>query len=282
MQMSVMVCGCGHSDRLLLCFRPSELDSHRNVMWLRSIALFVYLFLYAPILIVVLFSFDDSRLAVKWVGFTLKWYDQLFHDEILLRAFTNSMIVASVSVVISTTMATMAAVGMSRFRFAGKDAFRALTMLPVIVPEIAMAVSALTLFVALGVRLSLGTIIVAHVVFCVAYITLVVMGRLQGLDPRLEEAAQDLGAPPVVAFFKVTLPLLMPGIVSGALLAFVLSLDDFVITQFTAGVGDTTLPLWIYSSVKFGVSPEINALSTLMIAVTAGATIVAEIVRRRK
>jgi spermidine/putrescine transport system permease protein len=251
-------------------------------MWLKVVAAFVYLFLYAPIVIVVLFSFDESRLAVSWTGFTFKWYQQLFEDEALLQAFRNSLVVASISVAVSTIMATMAAVGMSRFRFAGKEAFRALTMLPVIVPEIAMAVSALTLFVAMGVRLSLATIIVSHIVFCVAYITLVVMGRLQGLDPRLEEAAQDLGATPLVAFFKVTLPLLMPGIVSGALLAFVLSLDDFVITQFTAGVGDTTLPLWIYSSVKFGVSPEINALSTLMISATAGATLIAEVIRRRR
>lgn len=251
-------------------------------MWLKIIAAVVYLFLYAPILVVVIFSFDKSRLAVSWTGFTLDWYQQLFADEILLRAFGNSLIVASISVAVSATMATMAAVGMSRFRFRGKEVFRALTMLPVIVPEIAMAVSALTLFVALGVRLSLGTIIVAHIVFCVAYITLVVMGRLQGLDPRLEEAARDLGATPVEAFFKVTMPLLMPGIISGSLLAFVLSLDDFVITQFTAGVGDTTLPLWIYSSVKFGVSPEINALSTLMIAVTAAVTMASELIRAQK
>lgn len=242
----------------------------------------VYAFLYAPIVIVVLYSFDDSRLAVRWTGFTLKWYQQLIEDGDLLHALQNSLVVASISVVASAVMGTMAAVGLSRVRFAGSGFYRGMTMLPVIVPEIAMAVSALTLFVALGVRLSLGTIIVSHIVFCVAYMILVVMGRLQGLDPRLEEAAQDLGAPPIVAFFKVTLPLLWPGILSGSLLAFVLSLDDFVITQFTAGVGDTTLPLWIYSSVKFGVSPEINALSTIMIAITAGTLLLAEFVRTRK
>lgn len=251
-------------------------------MWLRVIAGIVYLFLYAPIAIVVLYSFNNQRLAVSWSGFTLQWYQQLFQDDALLQAFKNSMGVATIAVIASAIMGTMAAVGISRFKFAGASLFRGLTMLPVIVPEIAMAVSALTLFVAVGVKLSLATIIVSHIVFCVAYITLVVMGRLQGLDPRLEEAAQDLGAPPVTAFFKVTLPLLMPGIVSGALLAFVLSLDDFVITQFTAGVGDTTLPLWIYSSVKFGVSPEINALSTLMISVTAVIIFVSELVRAKR
>lgn len=248
----------------------------------RIIALLCYAFLYAPIAIVMLYSFDESRLAVHWTGFTFKWYQQLAQDEDLLHALQNSLVVASISVAVSAVMGTMASVGLSRIRFAGSEFFRGLTMLPVIVPEIAMAVSALTLFVALGIKLSLATIIVSHIVFCVAYIMLVVMGRLQGLDPRLEEAAQDLGAPPLVAFFRITLPLLAPGILSGSLLAFVLSLDDFVITQFTAGVGDTTLPLWIYSSVKFGVSPEINALSTIMICITAGSLIIAEIVRTRK
>lgn len=251
-------------------------------MFTRLIAILVYAFLYAPIVVVILYSFNDSRLAVQWTGFTLKWYQQLLENETLLHALQNSLIVASVSVAAAAVMGTMAAVGLARMRFAGSGVYRGLTMLPVIVPEIAMAVSALTLFVALGVKLSLGTIIVSHIVFCVAYMILVLMGRLQGMDSRLEEAAQDLGAPPIVAFFKVTLPLLAPGILSGCLLTFVLSLDDFVITQFTAGVGDTTLPLWIYSSVKFGVSPEINALSTIMITITAGATLLAEFVRTKK
>jgi spermidine/putrescine transport system permease protein len=208
--------------------------------WLDGLALLVYLFLYAPIFVVIAYSFDESRLAVQWTGFTLKWYAKLFEDDNLVRALTNSLVVASVSVVVSAVMGTMAAVGLSRFHFRGEGLLRGLTMLPVIIPEIAMAVAALTLFVAMGLNLSLATIIVSHIVFCVAYIILVVMGRLEGMDPKLEEAAQDLGATPVRAFFKVTLPLLMPGIIAGCLLAFVLSLDDFVITQFTAGVGDTT------------------------------------------
>ena len=250
--------------------------------WLDGLAVLVYLFLYAPIFVVIAYSFDESRLAVQWTGFTLKWYAKLFEDDNLIRALMNSLMVASVAVSVSAVMGTMAAVGLSRFHFRGEGLLRGLTMLPVIIPEIAMAVAALTLFVAMGLNLSLATIIVSHIVFCVAYIILVVMGRLEGMDPKLEEAAQDLGAPPVTAFFKVTLPLLMPGIVAGCLLAFVLSLDDFVITQFTAGVGDTTLPLWIYSSVKFGVSPEINALSTIMIAATAGMMLLAEFIRRRE
>jgi spermidine/putrescine transport system permease protein len=176
-------------------------------------------------------------------------------------------------------MGTLAAVGLTRLHFKGKSLYRAVITLPIIIPEIAMAVSALTLFLFMGVRLSLATVIVSHIVFCVAYVVLTVMGRMEGIDRSLEEAAQDLGASPVVAFFRVTLPLLMPGIIAGSLLAFVLSLDDFIITQFNAGVGATTLPLRIYSMVKFGVSPEINALSTLMILGTVSLTMLAELTR---
>lgn len=250
--------------------------------WLSALAFAIYLFLYAPIFVLILFSFEQSRLAVHWTGFTMSWYAKLLRDQTLAAALTNSLTVALCAVVASGIMGTMAAVGLSRLRFAGKGLYRGLILLPIIIPEIAMAVSALTLFVALGLSLSLGTIIVSHIVFCVAYVTLTVMGRLEGIDPRLEEAAQDLGASPLMAFFRVTLPLLMPGIVAGCLLAFVLSLDDFVITQFTAGVGSTTLPLRIYSLVKFGVSPEINALSTVMIIVTVALTLVSEMIGRRK
>lgn len=254
----------------------------RTSGWLNVISLSCYLFLYAPIFVLILFSFDQSRLAVSWTGFTLKWYQSLFEDTALLAACEKSLIVALISVAVAAVMGTLAAVGLSRAKFAGRELFRALIMLPVIIPEIAMAVAALSLFVALGLSLSLATVIISHIVFCVAYITLTVMARLEGMDPRLEEAALDLGASPMQAFLSVILPLLMPGIVAGCLLAFVLSLDDFIITQFTSGVGDTTLPLWIYSSVKFGVSPRINALSTLMIIVTAGVSLIAEALRRKQ
>jgi spermidine/putrescine transport system permease protein len=246
---------------------------------LSAFAISVYIFLYLPIIILIAFSFNESRLAVSWTGFTLKWYKQLFQNEALLNAFFNSILVATIAVSVSAVMGTLAALGLSRFRLRYSTFYRGLLLLPIIIPEIAMAVAALTLFIAIGLSLSLATIIVSHIVFCVAYITLVVMGRLEGLDQKLEEAAQDLGATPITAFFKVTLPLLAPGIFAGCLLAFVLSLDDFVITQFTAGVGATTLPLWIYGSVKFGVSPEINALSTLMIVATIITIVIAETIR---
>jgi spermidine/putrescine transport system permease protein len=247
--------------------------------WLNFLALTIYAFLYAPILVLIIFSFEQSKIAVHWTGFSLKWYQQLFVDETLGMALLNSLIVASVSVFFSAIMGTLAAVGLTRLHFKGKSLYRAMITLPIIIPEIAMAVSALTLFLFMGIRLSLATVIVSHIVFCVAYVVLTVMGRMEGIDRSLEEAAQDLGASPVVAFFRVTLPLLMPGIIAGSLMAFVLSLDDFIITQFNAGVGATTLPLRIYSMVKFGVSPEINALSTLMILSTVSLTLLAEFTR---
>lgn len=242
----------------------------------------IYIFMYVPIIVLIVFSFDNSRLAVEWHGFTLDWYQKLFHNEAVASALYNSLSVALTAVAISVVMGVMVAVGLSQSKFKGSSVIRGLIVLPIIVPEIAMAVGALILFIAIGLPLGLASVIVAHIVFCLSYVALTVMARLEGLDPQLNEAALDLGATPVEAFFKVTLPILLPGIISGALLAFVLSLDDFVITQFTAGVGATTLPLRIYSMVKFGVSPEINALSTLMLTVTFAITLLAEWIRTRR
>jgi spermidine/putrescine transport system permease protein len=246
-----------------------------------AFAILVYIFMYMPILVLIVYSFDDSRLAVEWTGFTTKWYQTLAGDESIGLALRNSLLVAGSAVLASTLMGTMAAVGLAKAKFAGKSVVSAMIILPIIVPEIAMAVSALILFIAMGATLGLASVIVAHIIFCLSYVSLTVMARLEGMNPHLNEAALDLGASPWQAFYKVTLPLIFPGILSGALLAFVLSLDDFVITQFTAGVGATTLPLRIYSMVKFGVSPEINALSTLMLLVTICVTVVAEIIRQK-
>jgi len=250
--------------------------------WLTAFAWLVYIFLYAPIIVLVIFSFDDSRLGVTWTGFTIKWYQSLFSDRNIIDALINSLTIASSAVVISTVMGVLAAVGLAEIKSKNAEmVFRGLLILPVLVPEIAMAVSALILFIAIGFQLGLTSVIAAHVVFCLSYVCLTVSARLEGMNPHLKEAALDLGLTPVKTFFKVTLPLLAPGIISGALLAFVLSLDDFVITQFTAGVGATTLPLRIYSMVKFGVSPEINALSTLMLLATVLIAGLAELIRYR-
>jgi len=224
-----------------------------------------YLFLYLPIVILVIFSFNVSRYAAAWRGFTLSWYASLFADEAIGVALKNSLIVAGASTLISTVFGTMVALAMERYKFWGKLAFDALLYLPIIIPDIAMAVMLLLFFVLSHARLGLITIIISHVAFNISFVAVVVRARLAYFDITLEEAAQDLYANEWQTFRRVTLPLIMPGILGGALLAFTLSIDDFVITFFTAGPGSTTLPLRIYSMVKFGVTPEINALSSMML-----------------
>jgi spermidine/putrescine transport system permease protein len=227
-----------------------------------------YIFLYLPIIILVIFSFNASRYAVAWRGFTLQWYASLFANQAIGAALKNTLIVAGVSTLISTVFGTMVALAMERYKFRAKLAFDALLYLPIIIPDIAMAVMLLLFFVLSHSRLGLTTIIISHVAFNISFVAVVVRARLAYFDISLEEAAQDLYANEWQTFRRVTLPLIMPGILGGALLAFTLSIDDFVITFFTAGPGSTTLPLRIYSMVKLGVTPEINALSSMMLLVS--------------
>ena len=236
--------------------------------WLRGYALLVYAFLYLPIFVMVAFSFNSDPRNAIWQGFSLQWYGKLFHNIPLLKAFRNSLEVAALSTLISTSIGTAAALALHRYRFTGRALVSSLALLPMMVPEIVMGISLLTFFVRLGVQLSFWTIVVAHVAFSVGYVTLTVQARMAGGNVHLEEAAADLGADAWTTFWLVTLPRILPGVVSGALLAFTLSFDDFVITFFTAGVGCGTLPLTIYSMLKFGVTPEINAVSTLMLSFT--------------
>jgi spermidine/putrescine transport system permease protein len=224
-----------------------------------------FVFLYAPIVILVIFSFNSSRFVSSWEGFSLRWYVELFSNAAMGTALRNSLIVAFASTLISTVFGTMVALAMERRQFVGKLGFDALLYLPIIIPDIAMAVMLLLFFVMSKIALSLVTIIIAHVAFNISFVAVVVRARLVGFDRSVEEAAQDLGANELQTFWYVTLPLLLPAILGGALLAFTLSLDDFVITFFTAGVGSTTLPLRIYSMVKLGITPEINAVSTLLL-----------------
>jgi len=240
-----------------------------------------YVFLYTPILILVIFSFNSSRFVSTWEGFSFRWYGELFRDAAIMAALKNSLIVAVISTLISTLFGTMAALVMERYQFGGKLALDALLYLPIIIPEIAMAVMLLLFFVLARVTLSLSTVIIAHVAFNISFVTVVVRARLVGFDRRLEEAAQDLGANELQTFWHVTLPLLMPGILGGALLAFTLSLDDFVITFFTAGVGATTLPLRIYSMVKLGITPEINAVSTLLVVASMSLLLLSVFLQRK-
>ncbi len=225
-----------------------------------------YIFLYAPIVLLIIFSFNDSRFAsAKWEGFSFRWYGQLFQNEAIGAALKNSLIISLSATLVAVVFGTMVALAMERYTFRGKLVFDSLLYLPIIIPDIAMAVMLLLFFVLVKMPLGRYTVIISHIAFDISFVAIVVRARLSQLDSSLEEAAQDLYANHWETFRRVTLPLLMPGILGGALLAFTLSLDDFVITFFTSGPGATTLPLRIYSMVKLGVTPEINALSSIML-----------------
>lgn len=228
----------------------------------------VYVFLYAPILILILYSFNRSERTASWEGWTLDWYRRLLGNELILGAVKNSLIAAIVSTLVATVFGTLVAFALARHRIWGQAATKAMLYLPIVTPEIVVGAALVTFFGVVRFRLSLTTVVLAHIAFCVSYVAIVVRARLAGFDRSLEEAATDLGAPPAATFWRVTLPLILPGIVAGALLAFTLSIDDYVITSFVAGVGATTLPLQIYSMLKVGVTPEVNAVSTLLLLVT--------------
>lgn len=231
-------------------------------------AALIYLFLYAPILVLMFFSFNSARSTQVWEGFSTRWYAALWQDQSILDAFYNSMLVGVTSTIIATIIGTFTAMALTRYRFRGKTVADSTIYAATVMPEIVVGVSLLAFFVAIGFGLGITTIIIAHVAFNISFVTIVVRARLAGMDRSIEEAAADLGANPVNTFLRVTLPLILPGVMAGALLAFTLSFDDFVITFFVAGVGSTTLPLKIYSMIKFGVSPVINALSTVILVVT--------------
>ncbi|WP_306299026.1 ABC transporter permease [Nostoc sp. T09] len=250
-----------------------------RVAWQAVLSVIIFIFMYLPILVLAFYSFNKSPYSASWQGFTLDWYRQLFSDERIVSALQNSLIVAFSAVAISAVLGTLMAVGLARYQFPLKKLSRGISYLPLIIPDIAIAVATLVFLAAFAIPLSLWTIIAAHVVFCLAYVGLVVASRLSHLNPHLEEAALDLGATPLQAFIKVLLPQLMPGIVAGCLLAFVLSLDDFLIASFTAGSGSNTLPMEIFSRIRTGVKPDINALSVILILASAIVAFVAELIR---
>jgi spermidine/putrescine transport system permease protein len=229
-------------------------------------AALVFAFLFAPIVVLVVFSFNRTRSGTRWTGFTTRWYNDLLHNSAALSAFRNTLKVAIAATIVATIIGTLAAFALTRFTFRGRSAYSTLIFVSLVMPEIVMAI-ALTAFYRrfADVQLSIWTVIAAHVMFCIAFVVVVVKARLAQFDDRLIEAAADLGATPVQTFFRIMLPLAAPGIFAGAMLAFTISLDDFVITTFTAGPGATTLPLYIFGQLRFGVSPSINALSTLVL-----------------
>lgn len=241
--------------------------------------LLMYGFMYIPILILGFYSFNASRYSSSWEGFSLKWYGSLLNDSRLLSALGDSLKVAFIAIAISAVLGTMMAVGLAKFNFPGKGLYRGISYLPLIIPDIAIAVATLVFLVSVSLPLSLWTIIAAHIVFCLSYIAVVVSTRLAGLNPSLEEAALDLGATPTQAFIKVLLPELAPAIFSGCLLSFVLSMDDLLISSFTAGGGANTLPMEIFSRVRTGVKPDINALSVVLILASGFLAFASEYIR---
>lgn len=232
---------------------------------LQTNILFVFLFLYIPIFVVIVFSFNSGDQISVWEGFSFTWYAKLFKNPDVWRACKNSLIIAGVATVISTIIGTTAALAIEKYRFSFRKTIIRSLFLPLIIPDIVLAIALLTYYVLIRYPLGLTSVIFAHVVFNIAYVTIVVRARLEGYDSTVEEAALDLGANEWQTFWRITFPLIAPGIIGGALLAFTLSIDDFVITFFTAGVGYTTLSVHIYSSIKFGITPELNAISTMLL-----------------
>jgi putrescine transport system permease protein len=240
-------------------------------------------FLYAPIVLLVIYSFNASRLVTVWGGFSLRWYGELFRNAQLLDAVWVTLRVAALSASLATVLGALAAIALARGRrFRGRTLFSGAVYAPLVMPEVILGLSLLLLFVAVGAPRGLWTVTAAHATLTLCYATVVIQARLASVDPSLEEAARDLGAPPWKAFLLVTLPAISPAVAAAWLLAFTLSLDDLVIASFTTGPGATTLPMRIYSAVRLGVSPEINAVSTLLIGLAATAVIAAWLVQTRR
>lgn len=260
--------------------KSGPLDYSRRI-WLRLTVAVIFILIYAPIITLMVFSFNNSRRNVVWRGFTLKYYEKAFNDEGLIEAFTNSLTIAITSTVVSAILGTMVAVLLWRFRFPFKAAYEGLMALPIVVPDICMGVAMLVFFASIGWPgdlpwpLSLSAITISHIAFSFPFVSIVVRARLAGFNRELEEASRDLGASEWQTFWNVIFPFMKPGVIAGALLAFTLSLDDFVVTFFTSGPDTVTFPVKVYSMVRFSVTPEVNAASTILVLITVVATLFA-------
>lgn len=255
----------------------------RRFTWFNATSLtFGFVFLYLPIVLLVIYSFNESKLVTVWAGFSTKWYGELAKNESMLSAAWVTLRVAVLTATLSTVLGTMAAWVLVRYgRFRGRTLFSGMIYAPLVMPEVITGLSLLLLFIAMNVERGLSTVVIAHTTFAMCYVAVVVSSRLVSFDTSLEEAALDLGCTPADAFFSVTLPNIAPSVIAGWLLAFTLSLDDLVIASFTTGPGATTLPIKIYSAVRLGVSPEINALSTILITMVAAGVILASLLEKR-
>jgi spermidine/putrescine transport system permease protein len=257
------------------------MSEKKPALWIRIAAFLVYAYIYLPIIILMIFSFNSQKLNITWESFTFHWYKELVTDQDVIQATKNTLIVATISTIISTVIGTLAALALQRYRFRGYTFSESALYIPVIIPEVVMGISLLAFFALIHFTLGLGTIILAHIAFNIPFVALVVRARLHGFDKSIEEASMDLGANELTTFWRVTLPTIMPGVLAGALLAFTLSLDDYVITYFTAGPGSTTLPLRVFSMVRFAVTPEVNALSTIWILTVFVLLLIGQLAQRR-
>jgi spermidine/putrescine transport system permease protein len=253
----------------------------KNRSWLVAASVADLLFLYAPIAILIIFSFNSSKLSARWQGFSLLWYAKLFSDEALLSSTLNSLIVATISTMLAAVLGVLTALALERRSFRGQAAFESLLLMPIVIPEIMMGVAMLLFFVMIGLPLSLLTMIIAHTIFNFPVVALIVRARLRKLDPRLEEAARDLGATPLESLRLVLLPLLLPAILASMLIVFALSIDDFVVTNFTAGT-TTTFPLWIWGATRVGLPPQVNVMGTLIFMVGVLLAVVSSARGRRR
>lgn len=250
---------------------------------------FGFFFLYAPIASLIFFSFNESRLVTVWTGFSFKWYGELFANEQIMGAAKLSLMIATISATVALVLGTLAAIALTRYkRFRGRSLLTGMITGPLVMPDVITGLSLLLLFVTLRsmlgwpAQLGVTTILIAHITFGMAFVTIVVQSRLASFDHAMEEAAQDLGAGPFRVFFDITLPIISPALISGWLLAFTLSLDDLVISSFVSGPGSSTLPIVIFSKIRLGVSPDINALATIVIAIVAVAVGVAMLQMRKR
>ena len=249
---------------------------------LRNIFMFVvYAYLYIPIIILVTNSFNEDRYGLSWKGFSWNWYERLFNNDTLIQAAFHSVTIAFFAATLATIVGGLTAIALYRYRFRGKQAVSGMLFIVMMSPDIVMAVSLLALFMVVGISLGFWSLLLAHVTFCLPYVTVTIFSRLNGFDARMLEAAKDLGASEVTILRKIILPLALPAVVSGWLLSFTISLDDVVVSSFVSGVSYEILPLRIFSLVKTGVTPEVNVVSTIMIVLSLGLVILSQLVTRK-
>ena len=285
------LCHSERSEESPRCFVPQHdkkgskfkaIDKNNAIVKLPSLTTFTFaiVFLYIPILVLIIYSFNDSRIIASWQGFTFKYYKLLFQNRDILIALNNTLIVGFLSTIISTGLGITAALALENIKFKAKNFFTFLIFLPLVMPEILLGVSLALFFSTLKIEMGMYTVLIAHITFCVSYTIIVIQSRLSGFDYSLEEAAMDLGANRFQIFLKIKLPLLFPGILAAALLAFTLSLDDFVITFFTSGRGFNTLPVYVEGAIRRGTLTTINSLSTIMIGFTIFLAVISNKLRK--